>query len=101
MVLRPELELCSSSLLDEVVLDEPKEELNARSGSSILKNSSDPYYPLVKKFQDVACHIHRLYYLLIEVYVMRLTWFLEPNTALHGSGPYQRSNVTSLTNSFV
>ena len=30
--------------------------LNARSGSSILKNPSDPYYPLVKIFQDVVCH---------------------------------------------
>ena len=35
VVLRPELELCSSFLLDEAVLDETKAALNPRSGSSI------------------------------------------------------------------
>ena len=40
-VLRPELELCSSSLIDEAILGETKAALNARSGSSILKNPSD------------------------------------------------------------
>ena len=56
VILRHELELCSSSLIDEAVLDETKTPLNARSGYSILKNPSDPYYPLVKEFQDVVCH---------------------------------------------
>ena len=32
---------------------------------------------------------------------MKLTGFLKPNTALHGNDHYQRSNVTSLENSFV
>ena len=36
VVLRSLLELCSSSLIDEAVVDETKAELNARSGSSIL-----------------------------------------------------------------
>ena len=44
MVLRPELELCSSSIVNEAVLAETKAALNACSGSSILKNPSDPYY---------------------------------------------------------
>ena len=54
VVLRPELELCSSSLIDEAVFDETKAALNARSVSSILENPSDTYCPLVKEFQDVV-----------------------------------------------
>ena len=56
LVLRPELELCSSFLINEAVLDETKAALNARSGSFILKIPSDPYYPLIKECQDVVCH---------------------------------------------
>ena len=42
VVLRPNLELCSSSIIDEAVLEETKAKFNARSGSSILKNPSIP-----------------------------------------------------------
>ena len=41
VILRPECELYSSSFIDEAVLGEIKAALNNRSGSSILKNSSD------------------------------------------------------------
>ncbi|GMG18399.1 unnamed protein product [Phytophthora fragariaefolia] len=43
VVIRPEEELNSSSPLDEAGLEDAKKALNARSGSEILKNPSDPF----------------------------------------------------------
>ncbi|GMF43601.1 unnamed protein product [Phytophthora fragariaefolia] len=58
VLLRPEggsLELNSSSVMDaEVLEDERTSRRQTRYGAAILKDPSDPYYPLLKEFSDVV-----------------------------------------------
>ncbi|GMF46009.1 unnamed protein product [Phytophthora fragariaefolia] len=49
------LELNSSSVMDsEVLEDERTSRRQTRYGAAILKDPSDPYYPLLKEFSDVV-----------------------------------------------
>ena len=55
VVIRPDVELNASWFLNESVLEDTKVTLSERSGSSIHKDSPDPYFTLVNEFQDVVC----------------------------------------------
>ena len=73
-----------------------KRALSARSGSPILKNPSDPYYSLVKKFQDVVCHNPPSVLPPDKGVRHKIDSVPGLYTALHGCVLYQRNNVTSL-----
>ncbi|KAG3197541.1 hypothetical protein PC128_g6731 [Phytophthora cactorum] len=54
IVIGPEEELNSSSVVDEAVLDDTKKAQSARSGSAILKDPSDPFYSVLQEYADVV-----------------------------------------------
>ncbi|KAG3197200.1 hypothetical protein PC128_g7014 [Phytophthora cactorum] len=53
-VIRPEEELNYSSVVGEAVLEDTKKALSARSGWTILKDPSDPLYPVLQRYTDVV-----------------------------------------------
>ena len=101
VVIRLDPELNSTSLMDKSVLKDTNMALGARSGSAILKNSMNSFILCIRNFRTWCGMTYRPFYLLIKVFVMQLTWFLQPSTTLQESGSYQRTSATSLQTSFV
>ena len=88
LIIRSGVDLNSSSLMDESVLEDTKRVLGARSGSDIVKNTMDPFYHLFGEFRTYCVTTDRPFIPPKELFVMKLTWFPKPSCALDDSYPY-------------
>ena len=82
-------------------MKEIKTALSARSGPAILKNPMDPFYSLVKEFQDVVCTNPPSVLPPDRGVRHEIDLVPTPNIVSPDSGHCHRNSVTSLTTSFV
>ncbi|OWZ19843.1 Pol Polyprotein [Phytophthora megakarya] len=54
VMIRPEEQIYSPSVVDDAVLEDTKKALNERSGSEIIHNRSDPFHSLLAEYGDVV-----------------------------------------------
>ncbi|KAG3111225.1 hypothetical protein PI125_g9324 [Phytophthora idaei] len=99
--IRPEEQLNSSSVVYEAALEDTKTALSARSESTILKDPSDPFYPVLQEYTDFVSKNSPMGLPPDRGVRHEIDLVREPNTVSLDSGPYQRNSVTSLTRSSV
>ena len=87
--------------LDGAFFDYTKATLHAISATSILKSPSDPTTLSLRNTKMWCVMTIRRSYLEIEEYSMKVTCFLESDTALHDNSLWRRRSASFTMSSFV